>query len=118
MRVALAAMAIVSALGCSSGNSTPATERDAGRAEAGDADAADVNLEPNVDEASLGGACSATAPCAAGSTCADFHAVASGVPDLQAPRCAPDPPCARVTCPTGSKCIVAESNPIQIFCDR
>lgn len=123
MRIRPMTFVCVFLVACTTSSSVPIGAPDGSLTDSGVADVVDegdasVLMEPSVDKSSLGEACSATSTCPTGSTCSDFHAVAGEDPDLQSPRCAPNPPCSHVTCPSGQKCIIAESNPIQVFCDR
>ena len=53
--------------------------------------------------------CDATIPCPEGLECIAF-------PHIREPRCAQPDPCSYYKCPTGTKCLVGETYPLQVFC--
>ena len=68
------------------------------------------NGQPTIDQSKLGPACEGEAfTCPTGQSCSSFPG--GGL------RCAAKP-CAAVTCPSGQQCVILESFPSQIRCQR
>ncbi len=63
----------------------------------------------------LGGPCSGDVPCPSGSSCGY---VSGDIGAVKGPVCVTDPPCSALTCGAGKSCLVLESYPIQIVCEK
>ena len=68
-----------------------------------------------LHEDRLGAPCSAEVSCPSGSSCATISVdIGEGV----GPVCVTDPPCSALTCAQGNTCMVLESYPSQIVCQK